>query len=86
MADYFGVAGLVLILAGWCYELYQLMTKKKEEVPLGFAILYCSGSFLLVLHSLDIKDFVFLALNAAAAVVALANIAFSLIKRKHRRN
>ncbi|MFA5106166.1 MAG: lipid-A-disaccharide synthase N-terminal domain-containing protein [Candidatus Micrarchaeia archaeon] len=77
MADYFGIIGLLLILAGWIYELFQAIKNKKSQVPLSFAILYGLGSLLLTLHSIELNDAVFIVLNAAATIIALSNIAFS---------
>lgn len=88
MADYFGVVGLALILAGWAIELFSAIRAGKSQVPLSFAALYAAGSGLLAWHSLQISDTVFLALNSAAALVAVVNIVFCLRaggKKKGRR-
>lgn len=83
MADFFGIAGLALILIGWLWELVRLVRKRKATVPLTFALLYCAGSILLAWHSILIDDVVFVALNSFAALVALVNIALNLAgKRK----
>ena len=81
MADFIGVLGLVLILAGWAWEFFQSLRSRKAGVPLPFALLYGAGSLLLTLHSMELGDAVFIALNAAATLVALAN-AFFAISRK----
>ncbi len=78
MADYFGIIGLLLILAGWLYELAQSLKRKKSGVPLSFALLYGAGSILLTYHSFLLNDFVFIVLNAAAAIVAAINVFLSL--------
>ena len=81
MADYFGIAGLLLILIGWAVELWNVVKKKKAQVPLSFALLYGAGSALLTLHSLELGDMVFVTLNASATLIALVNIAFNLLQK-----
>ena len=78
MPDYFGIIGLLFILAGWLYELAQSLKSKKPGVPLRFALLYGAGSLLLTLHSFLLGDLVFLVLNAAATLIAAVNAYFSL--------
>lgn len=78
MSEIFGIAGLLLILAGWAVELLAAIRNGKPQVPLSFAILYAAGSLLLTWHSVEIGDAVFIALNAAATLVAAVNIAFCL--------
>ncbi|MFA6489424.1 MAG: lipid-A-disaccharide synthase N-terminal domain-containing protein [Candidatus Micrarchaeia archaeon] len=81
MADYLGIVGLVLILAGWTIELINAIRAGKSQVPLSFAVLYAAGSGLLAWHSLEIGDMVFLVLNAAATLVAVVNIVFCLFAK-----
>jgi lipid-A-disaccharide synthase-like uncharacterized protein len=81
MDGYFGEIGLILILAGWLTELWGAIRKGKPQVPLGFAVLYACGSFLLALYSMELNDAVFLALNAFATMIALANVAFNLVQK-----
>ncbi len=82
MADYIGIAGLALISLGWLIELLGVMRKKKAQVPLSFSLLYGAGSLLLTLHSLELGDAVFIALNAFATLIALVNIAFGIRRKK----
>ncbi len=81
MADYFGIIGLLLILAGWFFELYRAIQNRKSQVPLSFAVLYGFGSLLLTWHSILLNDTVFIALNGAAALVAVANICLSFASK-----
>ena len=74
MADYFGIVGLVLISVGWLAELVQVIRKKSAQVPLSFALLYGAGSLLLVVHSIELNDIVFIVLNALATLIAVVNI------------
>ena len=70
--DYIGIAGLLLILAGWAWEFWQTLKSDKAGVPLSFALLYGAGSLLLTLHSMELGDTVFIILNAAATLIAAA--------------
>ncbi|VVB99688.1 Uncharacterised protein [uncultured archaeon] len=78
MYDYIGILGLLFILAGWVIELFDVVKKKQAQVPLEFAVLYAAGSFLLMLHSMQLSDTVFIILNAFATLIAVVNIAFNL--------
>jgi lipid-A-disaccharide synthase-like uncharacterized protein len=80
--DYFGLFGLVIILAGWLFELAETISKRKTQVPMSFAVLYGAGSLLLTVHSALLGDMVFLILNAFATLIALMNIAFNLLHGK----
>jgi len=82
MADYIGIVGLLLILAGWIWEFYQTLKSNKAGVPLTFALLYGAGSLLLTLHSIELGDIVFITLNAAATLVAMANAIFAVTRGK----
>lgn len=86
MADFYGIAGLALILLAWLWELLQLVRKRQATVPLRFALLYCAGSLLLTWHSLILDDMVFVVLNAGAALVAVANIAYGLKASKPKKS
>jgi len=83
--DYIGIVGLLLILAGWVYEFWQTLKSGKAGVPLSFALLYGAGSFLLTLHSIALGDIVFIILNAAATLIAVANAIFALTRGKKRK-
>jgi len=81
-ADYVGIVGLLLILAGWIYEFWQTVKSRRAGVPLSFALLYGAGSLLLTLHSIELGDLVFVILNAAATLIAVANAAFAVSRGK----
>lgn len=81
--DYaYGAAGLVLILIGWIYETAKTIKRGKSTVPLEFAVLYATGSFLLLVYSWLLNDFVFIALNFFATLVPLINIYFIFKKKR----
>ena len=83
--DYIGIVGLALILAGWIWEFYQTLRSNKSGVPLSFALLYGAGSLLLTLHSIELGDIVFIILNAAATLIAVANAIFALTRGKKKK-
>ena len=78
MADFYGIAGLFLILFGWSIELLRAWRTGKAQVPPLFAVLYGAGSILLTVHSIMLDDLAFIGLNAAAALIAGANVWLSL--------
>jgi lipid-A-disaccharide synthase-like uncharacterized protein len=82
--DYIGILGLALILAGWIWEFWQTLRSKKAGVPLPFALLYGAGSFLLTLHSIALGDTVFIILNAAATLIAVANAVFAITRGRKK--
>ena len=83
--DYIGILGLALILAGWAWEFRQTLKSNKAGVPLSFALLYGAGSMLLTLHSIELGDIVFIILNAAATLLAMANAAFAITRGKKQK-
>jgi lipid-A-disaccharide synthase-like uncharacterized protein len=82
MDEIIGIIGLVFLLVGWLFELYQTVKAGKASVPLGFSCLYLVGSFLLAYYALLLNDAVFLALNAAAGMMALINVYYVLRGKK----
>jgi lipid-A-disaccharide synthase-like uncharacterized protein len=78
MDETIGIIGLALLLAGWAFELYRTVKAGKAGISLGFAGLYFAGSFLLAYYALLQDDAIFLALNAAAGIIALINAYYVL--------
>ncbi|NPA04783.1 MAG: hypothetical protein GXO09_01630 [Crenarchaeota archaeon] len=70
-----GLAGMILIIAGWVVALRSIP-------PIELSILYAAGSLLLTLYAYMLGDPIFTALNALAFIIALANIARYISKRK----
>ncbi|MEM0023731.1 MAG: hypothetical protein QXJ99_04395 [Thermofilum sp.] len=70
-----GVAGMLLIVAAWAVSL-------KDVPPPRLSLLYGAGSLLLTLHSIQIGDPVFTLLNAAAALLAAANLARTIRRKR----
>jgi lipid-A-disaccharide synthase-like uncharacterized protein len=69
-----GVAGMLLIVAGWAISITAVP-------PLRLSALYFAGSVLLTLYAILQGDPIFTTLNAAAALLALANILRALSRR-----
>ncbi len=65
-----GVAGMLFIVAGWAIALRSL-----NPPPLELSSLYAAGSLLLTVYAILLGDPIFTALNIAATLVALLNIA-----------
>ena len=62
-----GVTGMVLIVAAWLLGLKDVPSPR-------LSALYGAGSALLTIHSVALGDPVFSVLNAAATLLALANL------------
>jgi lipid-A-disaccharide synthase-like uncharacterized protein len=82
VADFIGVAGLALILAGWSWEFFGVLKSRKAGIPFPFAMLYGAGSLMLTAYSIAIGDMVFVVLNAAATLIAVANALLSLVRER----
>lgn len=70
-----GVTGMLLIVTAWAVSL-------KEVPPPRLSLLYGIGSALLTLHSIQIGDIVFTVLNAAATLLAAANLARAVRRKR----
>jgi len=71
-----GITGMLFIVAGWAISITSLP-------PLRLSTLYFVGSLMLTIYALLQHDPIFTTLNAAAALLALANIIRTLKLRKH---
>ena len=72
-----GIAGMLLIVAGWAVSISAVP-------PLRLSTLYFAGSILLTVYAILLGDPIFTLLNAAAALLALANILRALTRRGRR--
>jgi len=70
-----GVAGMLLIVTAWAVSL-------KDVPPPRLSLLYGAGSLLLTLHSIQIGDSIFTLLNAAATLLAAANLARAVRRKR----
>ncbi len=65
--DLIGVAGLVLIVIGWCMGLRSIP-------PIELSSLYTCGSLLLTVYAILRHDVIFTVLNLLATLIATLNI------------
>jgi lipid-A-disaccharide synthase-like uncharacterized protein len=81
-----GIIGALCILLAWMFEAKESVDRHKRLMDLRFAAVYFIGVVLLLVHSLNIEDWVFILLNMAIAVVVVFEIWYSLhIKKVHRK-
>ena len=66
-----GIIGLGLLAVGWLYEAVQIIKEKKSRLGLKFSILYTTGSLLLVVYSIQVKDVIFTILNGLVTAISL---------------
>jgi len=81
-----GIIGLVLILVAWLPDTIKSIRKSKVSTRIEFLILYAMGSFFLTLHAYNIKDIVFITLNALATTMALINLFAKIQYNSQRTN
>jgi len=75
-----GIIGLGLLAVGWMYEAVQIIKEKKSRLGLKFSILYTTGSLLLVVYSIQVKDVIFTILNGLVTAISLVSLAYSIRK------
>ena len=75
-----GIIGLALLAVGWIYEAAQIIKEKKSRLGLKFSILYTTGSLLLVIYSIQVKDVIFTILNGLVTAISLVSLAYSIRK------
>ena len=75
-----GIIGLALLAVGWMYEAVQIIKEKKSRLGLKFSILYTTGSLLLVVYSIQVKDVIFTILNGLVTAISLVSLAYSIRK------
>lgn len=79
-----GVIGLICIAVGWIPQIIEIVRTKKSSLNLGFSLLYTIGSLSLVLYALQIKDWIFTALNGFALLMSSIGL-FYTIKSKGKK-
>ena len=75
-----GIIGLVLLAIGWIPETIKVIKEKRSRIDKEFGILYVLGSLLLLIYSMQIKDYIFMALNFIVMVMSGISLVFSLRK------
>ena len=76
-----GVIGLILLAFGWASEAVELIRKKKSRIDPKFGVLYSVGTAFLVLHSVQIKDTIFIILNAVVLFLSVLSLWYSMKKK-----
>ncbi len=77
-----GLIGLILLAVGWVPETIKVIRDKESSIDLRFGVLYSLGSLLLVIYSIQIKDYIFLVLNSLATIMSAVSLYFSAKKAK----
>ena len=86
MNDILGLAGTILIVIGWAFELKQIMRNNHSQLDLNFGIMYLAGSIFLMAYALSINAPIFAFLNFLAAVMALAALYYKWHENKARKS
>ena len=73
-----GIIGLVLLAFGWASEALEIIRKKKSKIDVKFGILYSVGTGFLVVHSVQIRDTVFIILNAVVLFLSVLSLWYSM--------
>ena len=76
-----GIIGLILLAIGWIPETIKIIKEKRAGIDWRFGVLYVTGSLLLVIYSVQIKDYIFLVLNSFVALMSGLSLFFSVRKR-----
>ncbi|MDD5254282.1 MAG: hypothetical protein PHG05_04265 [Candidatus Nanoarchaeia archaeon] len=76
-----GIIGLILLGIGWIPETIKIIKERKASIDWKFGVLYVVGSLLLVVYSVQIRDYVFLILNSFVALMSGISLFFSVRKR-----
>lgn len=77
-AYYIGVLGLFLVLLGWAVQSAKTFRDRKYGISKMLSGLYALGSALLFAYSYSIGDYIFMALNAIAAILGAINFFFPM--------
>lgn len=75
------IGGFLLILA-WVPMTLHTVRDRKSGADLIFDLLYFAGALFLIVYSWEIKDLIFVVLNAVAALVSAINLYY--IPRKYK--
>lgn len=79
-----GIIGLILIAVAWLPQIIETIRTKKGGLNIKFALIYVIGSFALVIHSIQIKDTIFLILNSLATLMSFTGLFYTLKYRKRK--
>ena len=80
-----GIVGLAILAIAWIPQTVETIRKRKSYLSFRFALLYLSGSFILAIYSVIIKDTIFLILNIILIVMASINLYIEFFVEKHKK-
>jgi lipid-A-disaccharide synthase-like uncharacterized protein len=80
--NYIGIIGLILIAVAWLPQIIQTIKTKKGGLNIKFALIYFLGSIALVIHSIQIKDNIFIILNSLASLMSFTGLFYTIKYRK----
>jgi len=80
-----GIVGLAILAIAWIPQTVETIRKRKSYLSVRFALLYLSGSFILAIYSVIIKDTIFLILNIILIVMASINLYIEFFVEKHKK-
>jgi lipid-A-disaccharide synthase-like uncharacterized protein len=73
-----GIIGLILIAVSWIPETIRTIKTKKSGLEWHFNLIYVLGSLGLIVYSIHIWDYIFMALNIAAFLLSSINLYYTL--------
>jgi len=73
-----GILGAVLLAASWLPETYQTIKNKRCDANLEFILIYVIAAILLTIYSIQIKDLVFIGLNAFVVIESFINLVYKI--------
>ena len=85
MSEILGLAGTLLIVLGWIFEVKQIIRRHHSPLDWNFGMLYLSGSILLGAYAIVINAWIFAFLNALAALMALFSLYYKWREKKSKK-
>ncbi len=73
-----GIIGLILIVIAWIPEIVEIIKTKRNNLNIGFPLLYTLGSLLLVVYSIQIKNWIFIILNSSALLLSSIGLLYTI--------
>ena len=78
MDEFFGLAGLALIVIAWIPGVIETIRTKKSGMKKEFIVIYFLGSLSLTIYGLQLNAMPFVVLNGLAALVPLVHAYYAL--------
>jgi len=82
MYEFFGLAGLALIVIAWIPGVMETIRTKKAGMKREFIAIYFLGSLCLTIYGIQLRAIPFVILNALAAIVPLIHAYYLLFPKK----